>query len=253
MGYLCTVWGKGINGYISNPGGEYSFYSNGICCGGIGYLALALRLIWGVGDVGMVTYCGSTLRVFWFLSFFCSNILVCVSVVSSLGFYVIWPCNMSARFLSASIFLCLRVKMGSMVMGFSVRWSGMLTHGWLHRRSKSLASWCFQEIIWLCLKCVLILCYKCRLYNTGSAKFLVLCINLVPHYIPMCSFYWVFNLPRHWCMVVPKLFCWSQNFPPSLGALKYWGWVLKSWACSTRFVLALVFCTIGTLGTSCQS
>ena len=52
----------------------------------------------------MVTDCGSTLGGVWVLFWFCSAILVCVSVVSRLVFGVIWPWNISASFLSASSF-----------------------------------------------------------------------------------------------------------------------------------------------------
>ena len=52
----------------------------------------------------MMTDCGSNLRCGWFLFCFCSTILVCVSVVSILGFDAIWPWRNSAIFLSALSF-----------------------------------------------------------------------------------------------------------------------------------------------------
>ena len=110
----------------------------------------------------------------------------------------------------------------------------------------------FQGRIQLCLKCILLLCCKYRLYNTGSAQLLVLCTSLVPHNFPMCALCWGFNELWTWCLVVPKVFCWRQNFPPSLLALKSLGYVLKAWACSAWYVLDLGFCPICALGTSCQ-
>ena len=92
--------------------------------------------------------------------FLFSTILVRVSVVSSLFFSVICPWNMSANFLSASTFLCLRVPTGRLVMDFLVRWSSLLPHECLHWRSKFLVLWCSQEIMPLCLQYVLLLCWK---------------------------------------------------------------------------------------------
>ena len=48
-GYLCTSWGAGITGSAFTLGGEYSFSYNGIWCGCVVILALALRIVWGVG------------------------------------------------------------------------------------------------------------------------------------------------------------------------------------------------------------
>ena len=99
----------------------------------------------------------------------------------------------------------------------------------------------------------MLLCWKCRLYNTGSAQMPVQCTIFVPRSGPMCVFCWVFNGIWHWCIVVLKVFCWSQSCPPSSHALKYLGCVLKARACSTWFVYALWVFTIGSLGTYCQS
>ena len=61
MGYLCTSWGTVITGSDSPVGGEYSFSSNGIWCGGVGVLNLALNLFCSVGADIMVNACDSTL------------------------------------------------------------------------------------------------------------------------------------------------------------------------------------------------
>ena len=97
------------------------FYSNGIWFGGMGVPGLALRIVWYVWSAGMVTDCGPTLRCGWFIFCFFSNILFCVSVVSSLVFDVIWPWNISASFLSSLSFMCLKVKTGQLLLDFSVR------------------------------------------------------------------------------------------------------------------------------------
>ena len=67
-------------------------------------LVLSLGLVWGVGADDMVNVSSSTLRGVWVLFLFCSTILVCVSVVSSLVLGVILPWKMSASFLSESSF-----------------------------------------------------------------------------------------------------------------------------------------------------
>ena len=69
----------------------------------------------------------------------------------------------------------------------------------------------------------------------------------------MCALCLTFNEILPWCLVVPEVFRWSQNFPPLLHALKYLGCVLKARACSTWFVYAIWVFTIGALGTYCQS
>ena len=103
-GALCTGWGAGITRSASTPSGEYLFSSNNICYWGMYVLDLALRLVWGVGPAGMVTACISILRGISVLFFFCSAILVCVSVVSSLVFPVIFPWDIFTSFLSALSF-----------------------------------------------------------------------------------------------------------------------------------------------------
>ena len=61
--------------------------------------SLALHIVYGVGDSGMVTACDSTLGGGWVLFCFCSTILVCVLVVSTLVFGVIWPWDITTSFL----------------------------------------------------------------------------------------------------------------------------------------------------------
>ena len=53
--------------------------------------------------------------------YFCSTILVCVSVVSSLGFGTIWPWKISASFLSALIVSVPKVASREAGAGFLVR------------------------------------------------------------------------------------------------------------------------------------
>ena len=67
VGYLCIGWGAGLTGSVSTLGSEYYFSSNGIWCGGGVGTGLDLRLVWGVGCVGMLTACGSTLGGGWVL------------------------------------------------------------------------------------------------------------------------------------------------------------------------------------------
>ena len=54
-GIFCTGWETGITGSASTLGGEYSFSSNVILCGGKGNLDLGLINVWGVGYSGIVT------------------------------------------------------------------------------------------------------------------------------------------------------------------------------------------------------
>ena len=56
-----------------------------------------------------------------------------------------------------------------------------------------------------------------------------------------------------WCLMVPKVFCWSQNYSPVILCYKNWGCVLNTWVCSMWFVIALGFCPISALGTYFQS
>ena len=145
------------------------------------------------------------------------------------------------------VFLCLRVITGRIVLDFSVLWPSLLAHGRLHWWRKFLTWWCSQEVIQMCLKYVLLLCCKCILYNTVSDQIPVLCNRRVPCDGPMCNFCWVFHELWPCCLVVTKVFCWSQNFPPSLRVLKPFSCILKAWLCSTLCVLALVFCLMGAL------
>ena len=66
----------------------------------------------------MVNDCIPTLRGGWVLFFFCSTILVCVSVVSSLVFGVIWPWNISESFRSALSFSVTKGANGAAVDRF---------------------------------------------------------------------------------------------------------------------------------------
>ena len=93
-----------INGSASTLGGEYSFYFNGIICGGVGLLDLTLHIVGGARDAGMATPCVYTLGDGWVLFWFSSTILVCVSVVSSLVFAMVLSCKISSSFLSISSF-----------------------------------------------------------------------------------------------------------------------------------------------------
>ena len=97
VGYLCTGWGAGITGSASTLSGEYPFPQ-------IGSGEDALNIVLGVGANGMVTDYISTFGCGWVLFWVCSTILVCVSVVSSLVFGVIWPWNISESFRSALSF-----------------------------------------------------------------------------------------------------------------------------------------------------
>ena len=144
------------------------------------------------------------------------------------------------------------LQTGRQVLGYLTRWPGMLLHGWLHWRNKLLVSWCFQEIILLCMKAVLILCLKCILCNNGSALLKVLCTRLIPHTGTMWAFCWGSHGLWHWCLVGPKVFFCSQMYLPTLCAMRFWGYVLMVWACSTWFVIFLGFFTIDVLGTYCQ-
>ena len=98
----------------------------------------------------------------------------------------------------------------------------------------------------------MLLFWKCILYNTGSAELPVLRTSHVTCDGPICVLWWGFHEILPWCLVVPKVFCWIQKFHLSLRALKYFSCFLNTWACSTWYVLALVFCSIGTLVTACQ-
>ena len=86
MGYLWNGLGSGIIESTSTLGDVYPFSSNLISSCGGGVLDWTSSLVWGVVSDDMVTACGSTLRYFWVLFCYCSTILVCVSVVSSLVF-----------------------------------------------------------------------------------------------------------------------------------------------------------------------
>ena len=136
------------------------------------------------------------------------------------GFSAIFPRNKSASFLRTSIFMVLRVKARRLVLDFSVHWSSLFPHGRLHWSRKFSSSWCFQEIIQLCLQFVILLWWKCRLYNTGSAQLPVLCTIIVPRSGPMYALFWIFHMLCTWCLVVPNMVCWSQSFPPSFLTLK---------------------------------
>ena len=126
----------------------------------------------------MVSACGSTLVGDWVQFAFCYTVLVYVSFVSSLIFSVIWSWKMSANFYNCFKFFCVWGRDGA---EFSVHWSGLLSHAWLHRQNKFLVLWYPQEIIWLCMKYDLLLCLISKLYNTSSAQMPVLCTILVPH------------------------------------------------------------------------
>ena len=143
--------------------------------------------------------------------------------------------------------------MGWTVLDFLVRWSSLLSHGLLQWQRKFLEYWCSPEIIPLYLQYVLLLCWKCRLYNTGSVQLPVLSNSLVPRAGPMCAFSWVFNELWTWYLMAPKVLCWSQSCSPSSRALKYLGCVFKAWAFSTWSVLDLGACPIGELVIAYQS
>ena len=117
----------------------------------MGVTGLALPHIWGVGDDGIVTDCGSILGGGWVLFLFCSTILACVSVVSSLVFDMIWPWYIYASFITALIFSVPKGKIFGDGAIFPVHGSSIFPHGWLHQWRKFLALWCSQEIIILCL------------------------------------------------------------------------------------------------------
>ena len=151
------------------------------------------------------------------------------------------------------VFLWIKVQMGWPVLDFLVRWSSLLSHGLLQWQRKFLEYWCSPEIIPLYLQYVLLLCWKCRLYNTGSVQLPVLSNSLVPRAGPMCAFSWVFNELWTWYLMAPKVLCWSQSCSPSSRALKYLGCVFKAWAFSTWSVLDLGVYSICALWISCHS
>ena len=111
VGYLCTGWGAGITGSASTLSGEYPFPQ-------IGSGEDALNIVLGVGANGMVTDYISTFGCGWVLFWVCSTILVCVSVVSSLVFGVIWPWNISESFRSALSFSVTKGANGTAGAGF---------------------------------------------------------------------------------------------------------------------------------------
>ena len=117
---MCTVLVMVVTGSNSTFGGEYSFSSNGFLFGGVGALDLSLCLVWCLGAAGMLTTCGFILRDVQVLLYFCSTFLVCVLVVSSVVFAVIWIWEMFASFLIASIFMCLKVQTRRLVLDFSL-------------------------------------------------------------------------------------------------------------------------------------
>ena len=86
----------------------------------MGVIALALHIVWGVRAAGMVNYCGSNIGCGWVLILFCSTILVCVSVVSSLVLPVIFPWKMYASFISASSSSVPKGARRAAVAGFSI-------------------------------------------------------------------------------------------------------------------------------------
>ena len=94
----------------------------------------------------------------------------------------------------------------------------------------------------------MILCWKCRLYNTGIDQLMVLCNILAPRVGPKCAFCWILHGVWTWCLVVIKVICWIKCFSPSLCALKSLGCILKAWECSKLYVPDLGVFPVGALG-----
>ena len=130
--------------------------------------------------------------------------------------------------------------------------SGMLLHGWLNWLKKLLVPLCFQEKTLLYLQYVLLLFLKCRIYNSGSALFQVLCTSLAPHIGLMCDLWLVSNGLRPWWLMAPKVFYCSQMHPTKFLALIYWVCILMVWGFSKRFNLSIGVFPICALRTYCQ-
>ena len=116
--------------------------------------------------------------------------------------------------------------MGKLLLYFAVLWSIIFMYRWLHRWRKFLTSWCSQEIIPLCLQYIFLLCWKYRLYITGSSQLSNLCFRLVPRSGSMRDFYWNFHALWPWCLVVPEVFL-KSNFPPIIACTEICGLSLE--------------------------
>ena len=138
------------------------------------------------------------------------------------------------------------------MLNFLTLWLFLLLKRWLYQWRKFLVYWCFQEIILLYLQSLLILCLKCRLYNSGSAKLQERCNSLATHDSPMCALCWFSRGLVHWCLMVQKVFCCSQMYPSTLRAMISCSCLLMVWSCSTWFDIVIWICPIGALVTSCQ-